>query len=188
MSNSLKMKGKRRYLGSVFSAFAALFVPGFIIIAIVFGITVLSGELSITTIFLSLICFSCSLLLGYYCWPRINQLYSWGLFTDSTVYVSVLLQEQFSIPYNCFQECGIGFYRHTLLNSKNGFFGSNKYYIFLSICPFDEKYRSQINLWMPSSACIKVHFDKQLYDYLINNLPEKQMQMLERDYNRFLNT
>lgn len=188
MPNSIEKKGKRRYLGSAFTAYAALLVPCFSIVPNIFVIIVLKAELSVSTLFLSFICFSCSFLWTYFCWTRRNQLYSWGLFTDSKVYVSVLFRERFSISYNCCQGCGIGSYRHAFLNINNCLFGSNCYFIFLSKNPFDEKYRNQINLWFPSSTCLKVSFDKQLYDFLINKLPEKQARMLEQDYNRFINT
>lgn len=188
MLNKLEKKGKMRYLGSKFTAYAAFLAPCFSIIPIIIIIFVLKAELSISTIFLSFICISCSFLWTFFCWTRRNQLYSWGLFTDSAVYVSGLFQKRFSISYNCCQGCGIGFYRHAFLNLENCPFGSNCYFIFLSKNPFDEKFRNRINLWLPSSACLKVSFDKRLYDFLINKLPKKQSRMLELDYNRFLNT
>lgn len=187
MPNSIEKKGKRRYLGSIFSAYAALILPLFSIAPLVFAIIVLKAEISVSTVFLSLMCLSCSFLWMLFAWKRRNQLYAWGVFTDSAVYVTVLLQKPFSIPYNCCQGCGIGFYRHAFLNSRNSLLGSDCYFIFLSKQPFDEQYRDKINQWLSSSARIKVSFNKQLYDFLINRLAEKQARMLERDYNRFIN-
>ena len=170
----------RRYLGSKITAFAALLSPCFSVLPLLLGISALKSERSMATFFIFFICVSCCLLWGFFLWKKKNQLYSWGVFSTNCVLVSVLFQKSFSLSYDICQGCGIGSYCHSFLNS--GTIGSDINFIFLSIEPFDEKYRNQINRWQPSASRIKVVFDEELYRYLITTLPKKQALLLERDY------
>ena len=170
----------RRYLGSKITVFAAVVAPCYSILLLLFGVSVLKAERSFATFFVFLMCVSCCLVWGYYTLKIKNQLYSWGVFSNDSVLVSVPFQKSFSLSYDMCQGCGIGAYCHSFLN--RGHIGSVIYFIFLSIEPFDEKYRYQINLWKPSASRIKVAFDEELYRYLITTLPKKQALLLERDY------
>ncbi len=170
----------RRYLGSKITAFAAVVAPCFCVLPLPFGVSLLKVERSFATFFVFFMCVSCSLVWAYYLWKIKNQLYSWGVFSSDSVLVSVPFQKSFSLSYDNCQGCGIGSYCHSFLNRGN--IGSVIYFIFLSIEPFDEKYRYQINLWQPSASRIKVAFDEELYRYLITTLPKKQALLFERDY------
>ena len=87
------------------------------------------------------------------------------------------------IEYKKCRGCGIGYYIHGVLNSNAG---TKIFYIFFSYDAFNELYRTNINLWKPSKAQVKVEFSKKLYDYLINVLPKKQSAMLSRDYEKYI--
>ena len=68
----------KKYLGSVMTAFAAIISPCFIVGPVVFGVFILTAEISVATAFLFVMCLSCSILWSYYLWKEKNQLYSWG--------------------------------------------------------------------------------------------------------------
>ena len=170
----------RRYLGSKLTVFAAIVTPCFAVLFLLFGVTALKAERSFATFFVFFICVSGCLFSGYYLFKVRNQLFSWGIFSKDSVLVSVPFQKNFSLSYDKCQGCGIGSYCHSFLN--RGHIGSVIYFIFLSIEPFDEKYRNQINLWQPSVSRIKTAFNEELYEYLITMLPHKQAEMLKRDY------
>ena len=176
----------KKYLGSMMTAYAAIISPCFIVGPVVFGVFILTAEISVATAFLFVMCLSCSILWSYYLWKEKNQLYSWGTFKETAVYVSVPFQKPFAIEYDKCKSCGIGMYRHAFMNSQNSLLGSNVYFIFMSVDYFPEKYRTQINLWKPSQKQIKVQFSKKLYSYLLTVLPRKQAMMLKGDYERTL--
>ena len=174
----------KKYLGSQFTAYAAIISPLFVCLPIFFGTIILLTEVSIATIFLAIGCVACSLIWGIYLKGVANQLYTWGIFKDNGVRIkTVFSKESFMFYKNC-RGCGIGFYNHRALNSK--FFGTRVYFIFLSYDAFDETCRSQINLWKPSKEKIKVKFNKDLYEYLIDVLPKKQSLALRRDYEKYI--
>ena len=170
----------RRYLGSKLTVFAAVAAPCFSVLPLLFGVSALKAERSFATFFVFFMCVSCCLIWGYYTLKIKNQLYSWGIFSSDSVLVSVPFQKSFSLSYDKCRGCGIGSYCHSFLNRGN--IGSVIYFIFLSIDPFEEKYRDQMNLWQPSASRIKTAFDEELYEYLIATLPPKQAVMLKRDY------
>jgi hypothetical protein len=172
----------RKHLGS---GYAAILTPFFIVFPIVFAIIALSSEISAATVFLSVLCVSCCVLWGHFFWKRRNILYAWGTFRENDVYVKMLFDKSFSLSYDKCRSCGIAFYRHTFLNVRKSALGSELFYIFLSVDFFDEKYRNQINLWAPSKSRIKVRFSRDLFDYLLARLPQKQADMLKRDFEKY---
>ena len=175
----------RRYLGSKITAFAAVVSPCLCVFPWLMGFLFLSINRSFATFLLCFMCVCCFLSCCCFFWQNKNQFYSWGVFSNDSVLVSVPFQKSFSLSYDMCQGCGIGAYCHSFLN--RGHIGSVIYFIFLSIEPFDEKYRYQINLWQPSASRIKVAFDEELYRYLITTLPKKQALLLERDYYQMKN-
>ena len=69
-NSSIEKKGERRYLGSAFTACAAVLCPCFLIGPIIFAIIALKAEISVSTILLSFMCFSCSFLWTYFGWKN----------------------------------------------------------------------------------------------------------------------
>lgn len=175
----------KRYLGSVITAFGAVLSPLFVIAPIAFSIVVLCSEVSAATVFLTGMLIVCSFIWGKLIWNYRYQLYSWGTFKQDSVEVTILPHKKITLPYENCRACGIGYYRHSFLNSNNSLFGSKICFIFLSSDPFEEAFRTQINKWAPSDTRIKLQFSKALYDYLIVCLPQKQSKMLERDYRHY---
>ncbi len=173
----------KKYLGSmigVYCGFAAVFL---IVLGIVGGIFALSVGITVHTVILAVLFFSCTIIWFYYLWTVRNQFFSFGVFNEQSVRVSVLFSPHFELEYKQCVGCGIGYYIHGILNTN---IGSKVFFIYLSLDPFDERYRTQINLWKPSDARIKVQFSEKLYQYLMNNLPGKQAAMLQQDYNQFM--
>ena len=173
----------KRFLGAAFAAFLA---PCFVIFPIFFGVLALLSEVSAATIFISVFCLCCSILWVIFVWKKRNHLYTWGVFSDKTVRISVLFRKDYLITYDKCRGCGIGLYRHAFMNSQQSAFGTTRYYIFLSIEPFDEKYRYSINRWAPSDTRIKMVFREKTYKYLMSVLPQRQALMLEKDHLKFV--
>ncbi len=173
----------RKYLGSLLTAYAAVIAPLFVCGPVVFAISALCSQISVETVFLACGCIACALVWGLYIKKISNQLYSWGHFTNHDVRIITGVSRRSTIVYEKCKSCGIGFYTHGVLNSK---VGTKIYFIFLSYDRFDESYRSNINLWLPSQSQIKVQFSQKLFNYLLAVLPPKQSQMLSRDYRKYL--
>lgn len=172
----------RKYLGSKVTAFAAIIVPLFICCPLPLGLFVLFTEMSGATVFIAIGAILCSSVWGLYIKDIWNQLYSWGIFTSNGVRIITWFHKSTTVVYEKCKGCGIGFYTHGLLNST---VGTKIYFIYLSYDVFDEHFRSNINLWKPSKTQVKVQFSKNLYDYLLINLPKKQSQMLIKDYKKY---
>ena len=172
-----------RFLGS---AFAAVLSPCFAIIPIIFGVLALLSEVSAATVFICILCLCCSIMWTIFVWKKRNQLYAWGIFSDKAVRVSVLFHKDYLLAYDKCRGCGIGLYRHAFMNSQQSAFGNTRYYIFLSIEPFDEKYRYSINQWAPSDTRIKIVFREKTYKYLMSVLPRRQARMLENDHLKYI--
>ena len=173
----------RRYLGSKFTAYAAVAVPLFIFAPIPFGLSALCSEISGATVFIALGCAACTVIWGIYAWRIRSQLYSWGYFYRNEIRVKSLFSKDSTIMYEKCKGCGIGFYVHGVLNSNAG---TKVHFIFFSYDVFDESYRTNMNLWKPSEIRIKVEFSKKLYNYLIDALPARQSLLLQRDYKKYL--
>lgn len=72
------------------------------------------------------------------------------------------------------------------MNDPQSPLGSNRFFIFLSLEPFDETFRFEINRWLPSETRIKTVYSESTYEYLMKVLPQKQAQMLEKDHAKFI--
>lgn len=168
------------------TAFSAAAMILLVIGAIAFGVVAISSERSFATFFLLLLCLSGSFLTLYLLWANRRQLFSWGLFFDHAVRIRTLFCRESILNYDKCKGCGIGVYRHALLNVASSPFGTNYAFIFLSLKPFPEEYRSSINLWKPSEQQIKVQFDRKLYEYLLSVLSQKQAACLESDYRKYI--
>lgn len=171
----------RKYLGSKISAYCAIVYPCFIVGPLIFSGIMLSSEISAATVFLFILCTLCSVLCCIYgfSYHLLTQFYSWGKFGESSVQIRNIFGRKYEIKYSDCRSIGIGSYHHGVLNSG---LGSTTYYIFLSSDYFEEKYRTRMNLWKPTSERIKVAFDQNLYEHLLNVLPKKQAISLRRDY------
>ena len=159
--------------------------PLFTIGPVAFIFIMLSSSVNPATVLLSVLFLSGSVLWFYYLWTIRNQFCAWGQFEKDALRVKVLFQKPFWIPYENCMGCGIACYRHSLLNKKDTPLGSIQAYIFLSLEPFPEKYRYNINMWKPSKTRVKVQFSEKLYQYLLGTLPSKQARSLKNDYQRF---
>lgn len=171
------------FLGSVFGAVLS---PCFIIYPIIFGVLALLSEVSAATTFIFVLCLCCSILWAFFAWKNRIQLYAWGIFSDKAVRVSVLFHKDYLFTYDKCRGCGIGLYRHAFMHSQQSAFGNTRYYIFLSLEPFDEKYRNSINRWVPSDTRIKMVFREKTYKYLMSVLPQRQARMLENDHLKYI--
>ncbi len=173
----------KKYLGSKMTAYAAIVAPFFVFGSLIFGVCALTAEISGATVFLAILCDSCAVIWGLYIKSKSAQLYSWGYFNHEGIQVRTLFSGKQMIEYKKCRGCGIGYYIHGVLNSNAG---TKIFYIFFSYDAFNELYRTNINLWKPSKAQVKVEFSKKLYDFLINVLPKKQSAMLSRDYEKYI--
>lgn len=173
----------KKYLGSEMTAYAAIIAPFFIFGPLLFGIFVLTAEISGATVFLALLCASCAVIWGLYIKSKSAQLYSWGYFNHEGIQVRTLFSGKQMIEYKKCRGCGIGYYIHGVLNSNAG---TKIFYIFFSYDAFDESYRTNMNLWKPSKTQVKVEFSKELYYYLLEVLSPKQSARLSRDYEKYI--
>ena len=176
---------KWKYLGGHIGVEFAIIQPCIIVGSIVFAGIFLASGIDVERIILIIICILCSILWGWDLWENRNLCYAWGNFQQDAVYVKVLFDKVFPIYYDKCKSCGIAYYRHAYMNNPKSIFGSDFYFIFLSVDMFDEKYRYQINKMAPSKTQIKVGFNKELYEHLLIWLPKKQADMLQNDYYRF---
>lgn len=174
----------KKYLGSQFTAYAAIIAPLFVCFPIIFGTVLFLNEKSTEIIFLVISCVTCSLIWAIYLKGIAPQLYTWGIFGNNEVRIKTVFSKETFMIYEKCRGCGIAFYEHRALNSK--LLRTRVYFIFLSYDAFNESFRSCINLWKPSKEKIKVKFSKALYEYLIEALPKKQSLALRRDYERYM--
>lgn len=180
----------KKYLGSIMTAYAAILIPLFGIGALIFGIVAgmsafRKGQTGAGA-FLLVLGISCFLLSIRSLRKERSQLYSWGVFGEKGVLVKTLFKTASTLEYSKCRSCGIAMYRHAFMNSQNSPLGTDMYFIFLSLLPFSEKYRAQINLWRPTPEQIKVRFSEKLYTYLLLVLPAKQNKMLMNDYEYYI--
>lgn len=170
----------KKYLGSTITAFAAVVAPLFVVFPLLFAAIILcTAENSGTTVFLAcMLCF-CAAVWIIYIKREILQLYAWGSFEANCVKIHYPFAKEYSLEYEKCLAVGIGSYTHSLLNSR---IGSKVFFIYFSYDYFETKYAEKMNLWKPSKKRIKVQFDKELYAYLLSNLPKKQVKMLEQSY------
>ena len=148
--------------------------------------SITTSEISAATVIIGVLCLCMCLLWSAFIWKRRIQLYAWGFFSDQSVSVTVPFRKSYSLEYALCRGCGIGLYRHALMNNPQSPLGSNRFFIFLSLEPFDETFRFEINRWLSSETRIKIVFSESAYEYLMKVLPQKQAQMLEKDHAKFI--
>lgn len=175
----------KRYLGTVMTAYVAIFYPIFLIGPIVFAVIALLSEISFVTVWIALYCIVCTAVFIVYAlkFNILLQLYSFGKFTGKGIEIRAGFFHKFTLSYSKCKSIGIARYTHGILRSQ---YGSKYTYIFFSYEPFDEKYRTNINQWKPTKTHIKVGFNRRLYAYLLTVLPERQVCLLERDCEKYL--
>ena len=173
----------RRYFGSSITAYGAILLPIFLVLPIVFAASLLLVEIDFAAIFIAIWCIVFSITCMVYIKQVSAQLYSWGQFGEDKIKIHIGFSRSFCLEYEKCKSIGIGMYTHGILNSS---VGSKIYFIFFSYQPFDEKYRTTINLWKPSSTRIKVCFSKKLYEYLLTVLPRKHAMSLQHDYEKYV--
>lgn len=162
-----------------------IIVMAFVLIPLSIAIIILNTAISMATVFLALMLLSCSVTWTLYCFHKKVLLFTWAVFKPNCIVVKGLFQKEHTIAYTNCKACGIAYYRHAFMNSKNSLLGINACYFYFSCEPFDDRYRFCINLWMPSETRIKVKFNKKLYNYLTEHLPEDQKTMVHNDYEQY---
>lgn len=173
-----------RYVGNTITFLGAVVLAAstvFPALAIPF---VLSCEISFATLFLSACGILCTIGM---CWAfRVEnillQIYSWCEFRKDSVIIRTLFQKKYQIDYEKCIDVGIGYYIHGGLVSN---VGMRIMFIYLSYQKVAPKYKCQINSLKPTRTCIKIGFRKKTYQYLLNNLPQRQSKMLEISYASF---
>lgn len=112
-----------------------------------------------------------------------RELYSWGMFDKDGIRIVSLMRGKTTILYKNCKSCGIGYYFHSAAGTA---IGSRVCYMFLSYEPFDESYRTRMNMWKPSDTRIKIEFNKKTYNYLMSVLPESHAKIMKRDYEMYV--
>ena len=183
---------KWKYLGGWVYAYLAVAVPCVLVVGpLIFACVILASVIDAASgidaawIIIIGLCIYCSTLCGWVLWKNRNLSYAWGNFQQDAVYVKVLFDKVFPIYYDKCKSCGIAYYRYAYMNNPKSIFGSDLYYIFLSVDMLSEESRDQIIKLAASKTHIKVGFNKELYEHLLIWLPKKQADMLQNDYYRF---
>ncbi len=172
----------KKYLGSRMTAYAAVMCPLFVVAPLFFAIVALCSEISVSTLFLAVLCCSCSSFFVIYIHKEALQLYAWGVFEETAIRVRCFLRDDFTLEYEKCLGIGIEHYNHNAIHTN---ISSKVFFIYLSYDYYETKYRGKINLWKPNERRIKVQFDKNLYEYLLSVLPKKQATMLQQDYKKY---
>ncbi len=169
------MNKHRRYIGDFLTVYVGLALILLILMPIGFSIIVLTSDINIATLTLALMCFICSLVYILYLLKTNKQLFSWCIFSDCSVKVRTLFGSDFLLEYNKCTDIGLGYYKHSVLNSS---LGSIVWYIYLSYDRVPKEYTSQINLLKTTDSCIKIGFRKETLCFLMKNLPSTQSKIL----------
>lgn len=174
----------KRYLGSRMDIYAAIVWPiisvGLPLTMIIIVLTTALTAASIGLALLMMICLVLFNLCGKQIW---RQVYSWGEFQENGIVVKRLFSKQCRMEYQKCCDIGIGMYVHGIQNTN---IGSREYYIYLSYDYVEEKHKTSINLLRQTDTCVKVGFDKTLYEYLLNVLPLKHATALRHDYEKMI--
>lgn len=168
---------KQFYLGSVFSAYAAIASVILAVFPLVFAAVVLSSQINFTTILLSVVLIMCFAFFAFSFKKLSRDLFSWGIFDKDKVIVKTLFSKDIVIEYDKCCDVGVSYYVHGVLNSK---VGTKSLHIYFSYSILNEQQKSNINLMHNSETFIKLSFNKKHYNYLIGVLPKKQAEMLKR--------
>lgn len=174
----------KRYLGSFMTAYLAIGLPLlYIIMPLAFGAIFLMHPIEPVSIVISIFCVLCVIVGIIYMRKVSRQLYSWGTFDEEGISIVSFLVGKTTILYKNCKSCGIGYYFHNAVGTS---LGSRVCYIFFSYEPFDESYRTRMNMWKPSETRIKIEFNKKTYNYLLSVLPDAYVRVLQRDYDKYV--
>lgn len=168
----------KRYIGAN-CVYVCLFIPVILAMLAVVTVLVLSAERIIESFFV-IICsfFFCASLICVLIREPL-KFYAWGTFGPNSVKVNGLFLSGFVLEYSRCADLGIGYYHHGFSNSAVGI---PYCYIYLSYDRVDRRYLRNINRMPLSDQCIKVRFDEQLYQYLLDSLPRRQALILRESY------
>lgn len=174
------------YLGTVPELLLAIILPAAIVWMCVIGVVLLITVKPVfIAVFLALMFESGSVSWSILLWKSRDLLYAMAKFGQDSVSIHAPFKEAFDIKYNKCKSIGIAMYRHAFMNNPNSLFGTNVWYIVLSIDKFPEKYRYCANLWKPSRGQLKLKYTYKRYKKLIEILPYEQAWMLKTEHNHF---
>lgn len=170
------MKKHKRYVGNYMTIFTAIALPIMLIILIALAYIFV---LHIETMVLALLGLSVVGFLFYFIIVKeVMQLYAWCEFTDTCVRLTTIFGKKYELKYDECKDIGVGYYFHRALNSS---LGSKVLCIYLSYEYIPKRFKTQMNQLHSSATCFKIGYSKKTLDFLLENLPQKQKQMLERN-------
>lgn len=135
----------------------------------------------------SALCVLCAIWLFYTMGIRDRRLelyYGIAHFDEKGFVIKIPLMKKKYIEYAKCKEIGIAYYVHGIGQPGETDCGTYRFYIFFTYGTFDEKYRTKIVQWRLTKNNAKIGFSKDLYDYLLTVLPERQADILRHDYAR----
>lgn len=166
----------KRYLGNYVNLYASVVGILLVIVMIAFGISTLTSQISIETVFVFVVCLFSSIVFVFYLYKNSHALYSVGIFEENAVRVKTPFQREFDLEYAKCKDVGIGYYTHGIMNSD---IGTKFYYIYLSYDRICEETLSNINRQQSSKRFVKLRYSEKTYQFLVETLPEKQSNMLK---------
>ncbi len=172
----------KKYAGDYMSVYVGVSTILLTVAPLLFAGWLLWQHIGIGEIVLAIQCLVCSLLMGNCMIRHSDVAYSWYEFQDGAVVVKNLFKKSYSIPYSQLYNTGIGFYIHGILGSR---VGSKHIYIYLSHQLVDESLKCNINRLHPSKTCIKVAFNRKLYEFLLTRLSKEQAWSIMADARKF---
>lgn len=170
----------KKYLGAWINAYCAIAILIIAVLGAALGISSVSSDAA--GILLAVFLFSADVILGIFMYRERYSLFAFGDFQESQVVIKVPFCKKSVIAYEEIVSCGIAMYTHAYMDRRDSILSSDVFYFFISKDVFPRRYRTEINKWRLSASQIKVAFSKELYDYLMVNLPPKMQRMLQGDY------
>ncbi len=168
----------KQYAGDYMSVYVGVSMILLTVAPLLFAGWLLWQHLGIGEIVLAIQCLVCSLLMSNWMIRHSDVVYSRYEFRQDAVVVRNLFKKTYSVPYSQLYNAGIGFYIHGILGSR---VGSKHYFIYLSHQPVEESLKCNINRLHPSETCIKVAFNRKLYEYLLTCLSKGQAWSVTAD-------
>lgn len=168
----------KKYAGDYMSVYVGISMILLTAAPLLFAGWLLWQHIDTEEIVFAAMCLFVSLLMGNCMIRHSDVAYSWYEFQDGAVVVKNLFKKSYSIPYSRLYNTGIGFYIHGILGSR---VGSKHVYIYLSHQLVDESLKRNINRLHPSEFCIKVAFNRKLYEFLLTRLSKEQAWSIMAD-------
>ncbi|MBQ4617913.1 MAG: hypothetical protein IJB27_06015 [Clostridia bacterium] len=168
----------KKYAGDYMSVYVGISMILLTVAPLLFAGWLLWQHIDTEEIVFAAMCLFCSLLMGNCMIRHSGVAYSWYEFQDGAVVVKNLFKKSYSIPYRQLHNTGIGFYIHGILGSR---VGSKHTYIYLSHQLVDESLKCNINHLHLSKTCIKVAFNRKLYEFLLTRLSKEQAWAITAD-------